>query len=72
MAGDNSESAADLSSQLIFACDDGDLGNVKYLVEVEHIDPHLCRDAKYDDTPLHWASQATLLIATLLIATSTL
>ena len=53
MVTNYSESAADLSGQLILACDDGDLGKVKYL---EHVDPHLCRDAKYDDTPLHWAS----------------
>ena len=51
-----SESSADLSGQLIRASKDGDLGKVKYLVEVEHVDPHSCRDSEYDATPLHWAS----------------
>ena len=52
----DSESSADLSEQLVDASIDGDLGKVKNLVEVEHVDPHSCRDGKNDDTLLHCAS----------------
>ena len=55
VSGD-SESSADLSGQLIRASKDGDLGKVKYLVKVKHVDPHSCRGGGYDNTPLHWAS----------------
>ena len=54
--GTDRQSSSELSEQLIYACKDGDLNKVKYLVEVEHIDPHSCRDEQYHDTPPHWAS----------------
>ena len=53
---DASESSADFSGQLIPACRDGDLVKVKYLVEVKHVDPKLCKDSENGNTPLHWAS----------------
>ena len=49
--GDISDaSSADLSGQLIRACKDGDLGKLKYLVEVKHVDPHSRRDGEYGAT----------------------
>ena len=50
------ESSADLSRQLIRAFENGDLGKVKYFVEVAHVDPHWCKDGEDDATPLHFAS----------------
>ena len=46
----------DRSGQLIRASKGGDLSEVKYLVEVCHVDPHSCRDYENDATPLHWAT----------------
>ena len=50
------ESSSDLTEQLINATQHGELGKLKYLVEVRHVDPHLCRDDEGDATPLHWAA----------------
>ena len=55
--GTDRQSSSELSEQLLRACVDGDLNKVKYLVEVEHVDPHSCRDEQLHNTPLHWASQ---------------
>ena len=65
VSGD-SESSADLSEQLIRASKDGDLGKVKYLVEVKHVDTHSCRDEN-DATPLHYASLSHLDIVRYLV-----
>ena len=54
--GTDRQSSSELSKQLLRACVDGDLNKVKCLVEVEHVDPHSCRDEHYHNTPLHWAS----------------
>ena len=54
--GGASDSSTDLSGQLIRASKDGDLFKVKFLVKVEHVDPHTCRGGENDDAPLHCAS----------------
>ena len=41
---------------LVLGSEDGDLRKVKYVVEVECVDPHSCRDGENDATPLHLAS----------------
>ena len=50
------EDDTDLREQLMHACKSSDLSKMRYLVEVQHVDPHLCLNGKNDDTPLHWAS----------------
>ena len=56
----SSDESADLSKQLLRASKDGDLTEVKRLVEVEHVDPNiLCVDDEIEGaraTPLHLAS----------------
>ena len=42
--------SSDLGEQPINA------SRVKYLVEVQLVDPHLCGGDHHDTTPLHWAS----------------
>ena len=54
--GTDKQLSSELSEQLIYACKDGDLNKVKYLVEMQHVDPHTCRDEQYHNTPLHLAS----------------
>ena len=47
---------SDLNEQLQSAIKDGDLTEVKRLVEVEHVDPNLCTYGDKRATPLHLAS----------------
>lgn len=54
--GVDSVSRESLKEELVRASGDGDFCKVKYLVEVQHLDPRLCADAENDATSLHWAS----------------
>ena len=50
------DESPDLNEQLQSAIEDGDLTEVKRLVEVENVDPNLCTYGGESATPLHLAS----------------
>ena len=54
--GGGRQSSSEFRKQLLRASLYGDLNKVKSLVEVEHVDPHSCRNEQYNSTPLHLAS----------------